>query len=108
MVVAAGVYILELPSFMVMAFGVGTFEEKALDFVGGVERVAFLLVQAFGVAFQDSANVAAVGRTVFVDDLAENEDFAVAENVGGRPVEGSPIHAQAKIAFPLGGKTADG
>src|SRR5262249_4251057 len=43
-VVAAGIHVLKLAGLMVPAFGVGSGEEKALDFVGSIEGVAFLVV----------------------------------------------------------------
>ena len=46
MIVAAGIDIFELAGFVIMALGVGAFEEESFDFVGGVERVALLLVRS--------------------------------------------------------------
>ena len=42
-VVAAGVHVVELAGLVVVALGVGTLEEEALDLVGGVEGVALLV-----------------------------------------------------------------
>jgi len=40
--------------------------------------------------------------------LPKTRQLAVAEDVGGNPVEGAPVDAQAQIAFLLGGEAADG
>src|SRR6266849_8730730 len=85
-VVAAGVDVLELSGFVVMALGVGALEEEAFDFVGGVEGVALFFVQRFGIALEQAANVGAVGRAILINDFAEHENFAVAEIIGGGPV----------------------
>lgn len=107
-VVAPGVDVFEFAVFVVVALGVGAFEEEALDFVGGVERVAFFFVERFGVMFEDSANVGGIGRAVLVDYFPEDENFAAAEIVGGSPVKRTPIDAEAKVAFALGGEATDG
>ena len=96
-----------LPGFVIVPLGVEALEEEAFDFVGGVERVAVLLVELVGVAFEHAANVGGVGRAALVDDFAEDQHFAGAEDVGGRPVERAPVDAQAKIAFALRGEAAD-
>ena len=44
MIVAAGVHVIELVGFVVALFGVRALEKEAFDFVGGVKRVAVLLV----------------------------------------------------------------
>src|SRR5438132_8245452 len=56
-VVAAGVDVFEFAGFVIAALGVGAGEEEALDFIGGVERVALLVEQPVGVALEDAANV---------------------------------------------------
>src|SRR5438874_1986212 len=86
-VVAAGV-----AGFVIAALGVGAGEEEALDFIGGVERVALLVEQPVGVALEDAANVRGVGRPILVDDMPEDQNFAGAEYVRRRPVERAPIH----------------
>ena len=44
-IIAAGIDVLELAGLVVMPLGVGTLEQEAFDFIGGVEGVAVLLVQ---------------------------------------------------------------
>jgi len=100
-IVAAGVDVFELAGLVIGALGIGPAEEETLDFVGGVERVAFFFVEGFRIALEDAANVGGVGRAVLVDYFPEDEDFAAAEIVGGRPIEGAPIDAEAEIAFAL-------
>jgi len=56
---------------------------------------------------EDAAKVAGVGSTVLIDDGAEDQDFTVAEDVGGDPVEGAPVNAEAKVGLFLGGKAAE-
>ena len=106
-VVAAGVDVFKFAGFVIAALGVGPREEKALDLIGGVQRVALLIVKAVRVAFQDSADVGGVGRAVLVDHVAEDENLAGAEDIRRRPIEGAPIHRQAKIALALRGEAAD-
>ena len=50
---------------------------------------------------------AAVGRAVLVDDFAEHQHLARAEDIGRRPVERAPVDAQPQIAFPLRGEAAN-
>ena len=45
-IVAAGVDVLELAGFVIAPLGVHALEEEAFDFVGGVQRVAVLFVNA--------------------------------------------------------------
>src|SRR5277367_4053817 len=108
MVVATGVDVIEFSGFVVASFGVRAIEEETFDFVGRVQRVAVLLVRFVSEGFQHATNIGAVGRAVFIDDLAEDQNFAGAENVGGSVVEGAPVHGQAQIAFALRGETANG
>ena len=108
MVVAAGVDELELAGLVVVLLGVLAGEEEALDLGGRVEGVLLLLEQLVGVALEHAAQVARVGCSVLVDDVAEDQHFAGAEDVGGNPVEGAPVDAQAQIALLLGGEAADG
>jgi len=107
-IVAAGIDVFELIGLVIAAFGVGAVEEEAFDFVGGVEGVALLLVKALRVAFEDAADIGAVGRAVLIDNLTEDQHLAGAEDIGRCPVEGAPIHIEAKVAFALGGEAADG
>ena len=58
-------------------------------------------------AFQRAANVRAVGRAIFINDFAEDEYFAGAEDVRGPPIKSAPIHGQAQIAFALRGESAN-
>ncbi len=61
-----------------------------------------------GESLEHAANVAGVGCAALVDDFAEHQHLAGAEDVGRRPVERGPIDAQAQIAFALCGEAADG
>ena len=106
-VVAARVDELELAGFVVGALGVLAREQEALDFVGRVQRVALLLVQLVGVVLEHAAQVAGIEGAVLVDDRAEDQHLAVAEHVGGHPVEGAPVDAQTQIALLLRGEAAD-
>src|SRR5579872_6979693 len=108
MVVTAGVDVLELAGFVIVTLSVRSFEEESFNFVGRVEGVLFLLEEFVGVSLQNAANVARVGCAALVDDFAENQHLAGSEDVGGRPVERSPIDAKAKVALALCGEAADG
>ena len=57
-VIAAGIHVFELAGLVIAALGIGPFEKEALDFVGGVQRVALLLVKLVRVSFENAANVA--------------------------------------------------
>ena len=93
---------------MIVALGVGPFEEEALNFVGGIEGVALLFVEIGRVSLEDAANIAGIRRAALVDDFAKDQHFAGAEDIGGRPVECAPVDAEAKIALALRGKSANG
>src|SRR5579872_106498 len=108
MVVTAGVDVLELAGFVIVTFGVGSFEEEAFNFVGSVERVLLFLEEFVGVSLQDTADIARVGSAALVDDFTENQHFAGAKDVGGRPVKRSPVDAEAKVALALCGEATDG
>src|SRR5262249_1752646 len=60
-----------------------------------------------GVALQDSTNVSGVRRAVLVDDVAENEHFARAEDIRRRPIKRGPIHGEPEIAFALRRESAN-
>src|SRR5438876_9444732 len=92
---------------MIVTFGVGAFEEKSFNFIRGVERVAFFLVQLFRETLERAPNVGAVGSAILVGDLAKHHDFARAEVIGGTPVKSAPIHRKPQIAFPLSRKPSD-
>ena len=92
---------------MVCLLGVLAGEEEALDLGSGVERVLLLGVEFVGVLLEHRAQVAGVERAVLVDDDAEDQDFAVAEDVGGNPVKRAPVNAEAQVALLLRGKTAN-
>src|SRR5450631_4364994 len=87
MIVAARVHVLELPGFGVMLLGVHSREEKAFNFVCGVERVAFPLEYLVGVGFQNTAHVGGEGAAILVNDLTEYHHLAVAEKIRRGPVE---------------------
>ena len=84
-IIAAGVHILELAGLVIVPLRILAIEQEAFDFVGGIQRVAVLLVQALRVAFEHAADVGAVGLAVFIDDLAEHQHLAGAEDVGWAP-----------------------
>src|SRR5258707_3363850 len=108
MVIAAGVHIVELAGFVVATLGICALEEEALNFVGGVERIAFFLVHVISELFEQAADIGGVWLAAFVDDVAEDQDFAGAKNIRRAPIKCTPIHGQAKVAFTLRRKTADG
>ena len=108
MIVAARVDVLEAAGLMESAFSIDTLEEEPFDFVRGVQGVALIAVQLVGVLLEDASQVGAVGLAVFVDDFAEDEHLTRAEDVGGRPVKGVPVEAEAEIALFLCGKAANG
>ena len=91
-----------------MLFGVFAGEEEAFNLGGCVQRVLLLLEELVGVGLQHAAQVAGVRCAVLVDDVAEDQNLAVAEDVGGHPVEGAPVDAEAQIALLLRGEAADG
>src|SRR5581483_6332774 len=49
-VIATGIDVLEFSGFVKAALRIGTFEEEPFNLVGRVQRVAFLLVEGFGIA----------------------------------------------------------
>ena len=74
-VVAAGVDVLERGRFVEAPFGVEPLEEESLDFVGGVERVAFFRVTLVRELLERAADVAAERLAVAVQDVAEDQHF---------------------------------
>ena len=107
MIIAAGVYVFELAGLVIAALGIGALEQEALDFIGRVERVAFLLVQLVGEALEHAANVGGVRLPTLVDDVAEDQHLARTEDIRRPPVEGAPVDTQPQIALPLRGKAAN-
>src|SRR5579862_1699759 len=107
MVVAAGIDVLELAGFVVTALSIEPFEEEALDFVGRVERVAFLRIAVVGKTLERSANVSGERLTFTIGNVAEHEHFAGPEDVGRTPVERAPVQRQTQIAFALRRKAAN-
>src|SRR5438045_8835935 len=97
----------ELAGLVIVALGIATLEEETLDFVGGVERESLGVVEGLRVILENASDIRGVGRAVFVDDFAEDQNFAGAEDVAWAPVEGAPIHVEAKVTFALRGETAD-
>ena len=69
--------------------------------------IALLLVQPLGKGLQHSAHVRGIRLAALVDDFAEHQHLAGPEDVGGAPVESSPIDAQTQVAFALRGKTTN-
>ena len=76
MVVTAGVDILELARVVEAALGVNAFEEEAFNFVGGVQRVAILLVLFGGKGLKHAADVGGVHRSALIDHLAKHDHLA--------------------------------
>src|SRR5260221_9233024 len=86
MVIAAGVHIVELAGFVVATLGVCALEEEAFNLIGGVERVAFLLVHVVGKLLEQATDIGGVWLAAFVDDVAKDQDFAGAKNIGRAPI----------------------
>src|SRR5215813_9591404 len=84
-IVAAGIHVLKLAGLMITALGIRALEEKAFNFVSGVERVTFLLVHVFGKGFEQAADVGRVRFAAFVNDVAEDQHFTGTKNVGRAP-----------------------
>ena len=106
-IVTTGVDVFKLAGLVILALGVFALEKEAFDFVGGVQRVAFLLEKVVGILLEHGAEVGAVRGAVLVDHFAEDHHFAGAEDIGGRPVEGIPVDVEAQVALALSGKAAD-
>src|SRR5271165_2395303 len=107
-VVSACVYVFEFSGLVIAALGIRALEQEPFDLVGGVVGGVLFLVQSLGVALQHATNVGGVGSAALVDDFAEDQHFAGAEHVGGRPVECGPVDAQAQIALALGREATNG
>ena len=107
-IVAAGGDEIEFAGLVVLLLRILAGEEEALDFGGRVERVLLFGMELVGVVLQHAAQVAGVGRAILVDDDAEDEHLAVAEDVGGNPVKRAPVDAEAQVALLLRGESADG
>src|SRR4029077_13700500 len=107
MIITASVDVFELQRFVVAALSIGALERKVLDFVGGIQSVMLLLVQAVGVTLQCSTNVSSVRRAALVDDLAKHQDLARAKDISWSPVERAPINPQSQITFALRRKSPD-
>ena len=107
-IVAASGDEIEFTGFVICLFSILAGEEETFDFGRGVERVLLFSVEFIGVILQHSAEIAGVKCAVLIDDDAEDEDFAVAEDVGGDPVKGAPVDAETEVAFLLRGEAADG
>jgi len=97
----------ELARFVVALLGILACKQKALDLGSRVQGVAVGLELLVGVALEHAAQVAGVGGSVLVDDVAEDQYLAGAENICRHPVEGAPVDAEAKVAFLLRRKPAD-
>src|SRR5205823_3287226 len=78
----------ELAGFGIVPLGVYAFEEETFDFISRVQGVAVALELLLGEIFQYAANIGGVHSALLLDDIAEDHDFAGAEEIGGRPVEG--------------------
>src|SRR5664279_1747474 len=85
-IVAARVNVFEFSSLVVMSLCVFAGEKESLDFVGGVQGVAFLLVQVRSKRLQHATNVGPVRSSALVDDLAEDQDLPGSKHVSRSPV----------------------
>src|SRR5579885_1790487 len=108
MIVAAGIDVFKLACLVITPFRIRALKEKAFNFIGSIQRVSMLLVHFICEGMQNAADVGCIRRPIFVDEFAKHEDLARPEDIGGRPVEGSPINAKAQIACTRRGKTANG
>jgi len=106
-VVAAGVDVFKFARVVEALLGIDAGEEEALNLVGGVQRQAFFGKLGVGVLLEHAAEIARIRLAILVDDRAEDQHLAGAEDVGRHPVEGAPVDAQAQIALFLRGKSAD-
>src|SRR5689334_12482590 len=107
MIVAARIYIIEFAGLVITPLGVRTVEQKALDFVGGIEGISLLLVEVLCPFLEEAADVGRVRCSAFIDHVAEDQDLAGAKDVGRSPIKGRPVNAETEVAFPLCGKAAD-
>ena len=82
----------------VAALGIRSLEEEAFDFIGGVQRVAFGLEKLLGPLLEHATDVGRVRRSALIDDVAKDQYLARAEDIGGRPVERTPVDAQTQVA----------
>src|SRR5580692_6956696 len=104
MIISAGADVFELAAFYVMLFSVHALEDETLNLVGGVESQPLLLVELGGILLQHGSQIGGVRSAVLVYHLAEDHDFARSENIGRRPIERVPVHAQPQVALFLGSK----
>src|ERR1022692_2935468 len=107
MIVAAGVHVFKLASLMISTLGIGALEEEAFNFVGRVQRVALLFIEALSEGFEDAAHVSRVWLAALIDDLAKDEHLARPENVSRTPVKSAPVDAKTQIAFALRRKASN-
>src|SRR5437879_3236962 len=103
-IVTASIYVFELSCVVIALLGVFTLEDEAFNLIRCIERIALFRMQVVGKLLQDASDVSAVRRAAFVSNFAEDEHFAGAKIVGGRPIKCAPIDSQAQIALALGGK----
>src|SRR3979490_1057028 len=108
MVISACIHVLEFSGLMVAALGVRALKEEAFDLVVRVKRITFLLVEFGREAFQDAANISAIGFSAFIDYVAEDEHLAGPEHISGRPIERTPVNSQPQIALALCSEAANG
>src|SRR5258708_661371 len=107
LIISASVDVFELQRFVVAALSIGALEKKALDFVGRIQRVTFLLIQVVGVTLQCAANVGSVRGATLVDDFAKDQDFARSKDIRWSAVGRAPVNAQPQITFALRRKCPD-
>ena len=106
-VIATGIHVLEGSSLMVAALGIRSFKQEAFDLVSGIKCVAFVGINLSGELFQNAADVGTIRFATFIDYLAEYEHLAWPKEVGGRPIERTPIQAQTQVALSLRREAAD-
>ena len=106
-IVAAGVDEIELARLVIALLGVLAGKQEALNLSRRVQGVAQFLIQLFRVVLQHAAQVARIRAAVFIDHIAEDQHFTVAENIGRHPVESAPVDAQAQVAFLLRRESAN-
>ena len=57
--------------------------------------------------FEHAAYIRGIHRSALIDDLAEDDHLAGAEEIRGHPIKGAPVDSQPQVAFPLSGKSTD-
>ena len=102
LVIAAGVDVLEFVGLIEALLRVDAAEEKALDLVGRIERIAVLRKLVVCELLEHAANVRRELRAVAIEHVAEHEHFARPEHVSRRPIKGSPVDRRGADRFRAG------